>query len=90
MLEEIADRIAEDNPSMAARTTRRLYDLGENLATFPDRARPGRYYPQTRDLVARPYLLIFRVHAHEVEILAVVDGRRGNIAEVVTDRLDDA
>jgi len=35
---------------MAARTTRRLYDLGENLATFPDHARPGRYYPQTRDL----------------------------------------
>jgi len=40
--------------------------------------------------VARPYPLIFRVHAHEVEILAVVDGRRGNIADVVTDRLDGA
>ncbi len=89
MLEEIADRIAQDNPTAAARETRRIYDAGEDLATFPNRVRPGRYYPRTRELVVRPYLVIFRVHTQEVEIVAVVDGRRGNIAEIIADRLAD-
>jgi len=83
MVEEIADYIARDNSDAADRVAQRVRDAVNGLTTFPERARPGRYLPGTRDLVISPYIAIFRIHGQVIEVLAVVDGRRGNIAEIV-------
>lgn len=87
MLEEIADFIAQTSPDAAATVTRRLYDAVTSLTTFLDRARPGQHLPGTRELVVRPYLVIFRVRGQAVQILAIVDGRRGDIEGFIIDRL---
>jgi toxin ParE1/3/4 len=81
-LEEIYDHIAEfDSPEKADDVLRRLLEVAERLATFPDRG------PHPRELQAlgireyrqtwfKPYRLIYRIMGKRVLIYLIADGRR--------------
>ena len=81
-LEEIYDHIAEsDSPEKADYVLRRLLEVVEQLAAFPDRG------PHPKELQAlgireyrqtyfKPYRLIYRIVGKRVLIYLIVDGRR--------------
>jgi len=69
-LDQIASYIAVFDPVAAQRVATRLFDLGESLASFPNRGRPAS--GGTRELVTvRPYILRYEVVAETVTILSV-------------------
>jgi toxin ParE1/3/4 len=73
-LEEISDYLFEQNPEIAADTTRRI--AGE-LKQFPSRGRPGRK-EGTRELVLvpLPYLVVYEIVDQRVRVLRVLHGAR--------------
>ena len=81
-LEAIVDQIADDSPIDALRVFDRLADQARKLETFAERGRRvpelgarGRRSP-LRELVVRPWRLIYAVHEAHVMVIALVDGRR--------------
>ncbi len=90
-LEEIVAFIATASPGNARRVLRRLRERASVLEVFPER---GRVVPELsrfgiralRELVVRPYRLIYRVTPDRVLVLAVFDGRR-DIEEILLERL---
>jgi toxin ParE1/3/4 len=76
-LEEIADRIAQENPAAAYDMTLRLRRAGNSLADMPYIGRTGRV-AGTRELVVvgTPYLIAYRVRETEIQILHVLHGRQ--------------
>ena len=76
-VEEIGDFIARDNRAAAARTVATIFQQTDLLAGHPAIGRAGRT-PQTRELVisGTPYIVPYRVHNEEVQILAVFHGAR--------------
>lgn len=81
-LEEIYLYIAEhDSPASADHVLNRLVKATEALRTSPDR---GSYVNELRSLgiseyrqiLFKPYRLIYRVHSHQVIVYVVTDGRR--------------
>jgi addiction module RelE/StbE family toxin len=69
----IVKRIQEDNPSAARNVAQTVIDRIENLATFPALGRLGEV-KGTRELVIRPYVLVY-CHTDEiVEILYIWHG----------------
>ena len=81
-LEEIYDHILEfDSPEKADYVLKRLLEVVERLATFPDRG------PHPKELQAlgireyrqayfKPYRLIYRIIGKRVVIYLIADGRR--------------
>jgi len=71
-LERIARRIRQDNPAVALRIAKTLYDRCMGLETFPNRGRSGRI-AGTRELVfaSLPYIAVYRVKNDAVEILRI-------------------
>ena len=69
--------IAQDNPDAANRTLERLEDAGGRLLRFPRSGRIGQI-AGTRELVVwrTPYILVYRIRGHDVEIAHVVHGAR--------------
>lgn len=90
-LEEIVSYIAHDSPVNARKVLARLTRRGEALKTSPHR---GRYVPELallgmrshRELVVRPYRIIYRVAGKTVLVLAIFDGRR-DLEDVLLERL---
>ena len=76
-LEQIGDYIAADNPLVSAQTVRKILDQAELLAENPHLGRAGRV-AGSRELVITgpPYIVVYRVVADTVEILAVFHGAR--------------
>jgi plasmid stabilization system protein ParE len=76
-LDEIGSRIAEDNPPAAMRVVAAIVHGIEQLRDAPGRGRPGRIRG-TRELVIfdTPYLVAYRVHAGDIEILTIQHGAR--------------
>jgi toxin ParE1/3/4 len=77
-IEAIHDYITKDDPVAAARVVRRIeYSIGR-LVTLPFSGRPG-VVAGTRILVVPglPYVVIYRVGADEVDIIAVLHTARG-------------
>ena len=74
-LDEIGAYIAEDNPAAARRTVALLAAGASGLGAQPMLGRPGRL-EGTRELVVTRtrYLIAYRVHNHDVEILTVLHG----------------
>jgi toxin ParE1/3/4 len=94
-LEEIYLYIAEhDSPAGADRVLERLVRATEALRTSPDR---GSYVNELRSLgiaeyrqvFFKPYRLIYRVHARQVIVYVVADGRR-DMGSLLARRLLDA
>jgi len=74
-LDEIGFRIAEDNPDAAARVVAAIAHGIEQLRDAPARGRPGRSR-DTRELVivGTPYIVAYRVHTNDIEILTIQHG----------------
>jgi toxin ParE1/3/4 len=90
-LEAIARFIAREAPMNARRVLGRLRRSAGALTRFPER---GRVVPELaahgivtyRELVARPYRIIYRVQGRDAIVLAVLDGRR-DIEDLLFERL---
>jgi toxin ParE1/3/4 len=76
-LEQIADYIAQDNPSAANRMVGRLWASVKMLASHPETGRPGRVNG-TRELVVSqtPFIIPYRISNSEIQILRVLHGAR--------------
>ena len=74
-LQHIRQRIREDNPVIARRVVRTLYDGIIGLKTFPHRGRIGRE-KDTRELVITPlpYVVVYRVSPELIEVVRIWHG----------------
>jgi len=90
-LEDVVSFVAVDSPLNAERLLGRLSAKARSLETSAHR---GRIVPELqrlgmrtwRELVVRPYRLVYRVAGEGVIVLALVDGRR-EIEDVLLERL---
>jgi toxin ParE1/3/4 len=90
-LDEILTFIAADSPLNARKLLARLQRKADSLATMADR---GRVVPELaffgirtwRELLLKPYRLVYRTSAHAVYVSAVLDGRR-DLQDVLLERL---
>jgi toxin ParE1/3/4 len=90
-LEGIVRFIAVDSPSNARKAVERLRARTKGLAALPER---GRVVPELaafgiqayRELVTRPYRVVYRVQGKTVIVLAVLDAR-GDLEDLLLDRL---
>ncbi len=72
----IIDYISDRNPTAAARFAELLEYTAERLADHPYMHRAGRI-PDTREAVITPnYILVYRIGAETIEILAVKHTRQ--------------
>ena len=72
----IYEHIAQDAPLYARRMIDRLTKRSEQIAVFP---RSGRMVPEyeasdIREVIERPYRIIYRIKTGQIDILAVVHG----------------
>lgn len=76
-LESAWNYIAADAPPYADAQLSRILDAVERIAQFPELGRTGRIRG-TRELVVpgTPFLIAYRVHRNEIQILAILHGAR--------------
>lgn len=81
-LEDIVDHIAEHSPMDALRIFDRLVEQAQKLQALAERGRRipelgarGRRSP-LRELIVKPWRLIYAVHDAHVVVIALVDSRR--------------
>ena len=69
-------KLLEDAPLYAQRTIDRLTKRSEQLAVLPRSGRvvPEYETPDIREVIERPYRIIYRIKADQVDILAVIHG----------------
>jgi toxin ParE1/3/4 len=77
-LEAAADYIARDSEFYAAAFVREIMDAADSLSEAAER---GQTVPEfgddaIRELLVRPYRLVYRVEANRVVILALIHGAR--------------
>ena len=72
-LEHIFQRIEKDNPTAARETVKTIYDGCEALKDFPHRGHPGRMSGR-RELVFSPYIAVYQVKEHAVEMSRIYHG----------------
>jgi len=90
-LEDLITFVARESPENAQRLLARLHAAARSLERYPAR---GRIVPELmrfgvrrwRELVVRPYRLVYRVGRRSVSVLAVFDGRR-DLEDVLLERL---
>ncbi len=90
-LEDLARYIARDSPANARRVMQRLHGRVESLGSLPER---GRTVPELldlglrawRELIERPYRIVYRISGDGVIVEVVFDGRR-DAASLLRDRL---
>ena len=77
-IESIRAYIAEDSPLYADLVVRRLVAAAERLRAFPESGRivPERNTPEIREVIVRPYRLVYRVRPGLVEIATVFRASR--------------
>jgi toxin ParE1/3/4 len=90
-LEEIVSYIVEDDIDQALAAVRRLQSRCIKLGEFPER---GRVVPELRrvdvlnyrELIEKPWRIIYRFEVSCVYVVAVLDGRR-NLTSLLLERL---
>ena len=90
-LEQLVSFIAIESPAAARKVLAGIEQKGAALKTFPRR---GRVVPELarlglrawRELVAKPYRVIYRISDSTVFVLAVLDGRR-DLEDLLLQRL---
>ena len=90
-LEEIVAFVAEESPTSAERLLTTLRAKAASLEVAPKR---GRVVPELarfamrswRELVVRPYRILYRVSGDTVTVLAAFDGRR-DLEDLLLERL---
>ena len=74
-LNALHDYIAGDNPAAAAETVERLLSGIDALERHPEMGRKGRV-AGTRELVASPYVIVYRQRRNLIELVAIIHGAR--------------
>ena len=90
-LEDIVAFVAEDSVTSAGRLLSTLRGRAASLERVPMR---GRVVPELsrfgmrswREVVARPYRIVYRISGDTVTVLAVLDGRR-DLEDLLLERL---
>jgi toxin ParE1/3/4 len=90
-LEGLIDYIARDAPINAGKILSQLQFKAESLNIAPER---GRLVPELlrhglavwRELIARPYRILYRIEGKTVYVLAVLDSRR-DLEDLLLERL---
>ncbi len=80
-LREIYHYIAKDSVQAATKTVDRLTSRSIQIGAFP---RSGRMVPQFRDdaireVIERPYRIIYRITEIQIDVLAVVHSARNSV-----------
>lgn len=77
-LEAVADYISLSSPVYAEHLVDRIARRLEQACEFPESGRvvPEFARPEIRELIERPYRLVYRVHADVIEVLSVLHGRQ--------------
>jgi toxin ParE1/3/4 len=77
-LESIRDYIAQDSPRYAELVVTRIIASVDRLQAFPDSGRivPERGDAEIREVIVRPYRVVYRRRANEVEIATVFRASR--------------
>ena len=77
-VESIRDYIALDSPRYAELVVRRVIAAVEQLTAFPDSGRtvPELNRPEIRELIVRPYRVVYRHRSGVVEIVTVFHAAR--------------
>jgi toxin ParE1/3/4 len=75
---EIAEYIAQDNPTAAEKWTNIIFVKVEQLKSFPE---SGRIVPETnhqkiRELIYNNYRIIYRIEEKQLSVLAVRHGKQ--------------
>jgi plasmid stabilization system protein ParE len=70
----IAEQIVRETPLYAQRIVERLTRRSAQIATFPPSGRivPEYGVPDIRDVIERPYRIIYRIREEQIDVLAVV------------------
>ena len=76
-IQSIARYIARNSPVYAERWADRILSRAEQIARFPESGRhvPGAQ-PNVRELIEGEYRIIYLVQPSQIDILAVIHGRR--------------
>jgi toxin ParE1/3/4 len=76
-LETILEDLQQKNPAVADRYATEFYDKGKALAQFPEigRRRPE-IAPHLHSTLVHPYVIFYRIHGDEVQILRILHGRK--------------
>lgn len=74
----IREQVAERSPGAADRLVERLAMRADQLDTFPESGRVVPEYERDdiREVMVRPYRVIYRVKAEQLDILAVIHSRQ--------------
>jgi addiction module RelE/StbE family toxin len=77
-LEIIRDYVARDSPHYAALVVERIIQGVERLTSFPESGRvvPERNDPELREVIVRPYRVVYRIRPGAVEIATVFRASR--------------
>jgi len=77
-LEDALAYIAQDDPAAAGRLCDAIHKRLGLLKEYPlsGRMLPERGRPGTREVVVRPYRIVYRITEEEVYVVAVAHGRR--------------
>lgn len=77
-LEAIRDYIATDSPRYAGLVIERIIVAVERLTSFPESGRvvPERNEPKIREIIVKPYRVVYRLKPGLVEIAAVFRASR--------------
>ncbi len=75
---EIRDDLAERDPRAATKLLRRLLQRAESLTDFPQLGRVVPELPdgELRELIEKPYRIVYRVRATTLEVVTVFEGYR--------------
>lgn len=77
-LEAIRDYIAVDSPRYAALVVERIVGGIERLRSFPESGRvvPERNSPDVREVIVKPYRVVYRLRGGSAEIVTVFRASR--------------
>lgn len=77
-LKSIKAHIAENNPEAAKATTRRLLKRSRQIAEHPYTGRQTPEYQRDdiRELLERPYRIIYRIKETQIDVIAVMHYRQ--------------
>lgn len=90
-LEEIIQYIADSSPDRALQLLTEIRKKASDLTSFPER---GRHVPELkflgnttyREIIYRPWRIIYRIEHKQVLVMAVLDARR-NLEVVLFEKL---
>jgi addiction module RelE/StbE family toxin len=75
---DIYEYISQNSPFYAQRIVDRLTKRSEQIASFPMSGRnvPEYLAEDVRELIEKPYRIIYRIKPDQIDVLAVVHGAR--------------